>query len=148
MPISSNGYVVVVVIVVVVVLALIVVVVVASKVMENYLNEYNRHATSKTSLDLVIFALVIEHISRIVRIIKQPNGHALLIGIGGTGRTSATKLAAFIADMQMFQIEITKKYKLAEVCLSAICFMGLLMCLFVDWSLFLLEVETGSEKSA
>ncbi len=84
------------------------------RVIENYLNEYNRQATSKTSLDIVIFALVIEHVSRIVRIIKQPNGHAMLIGIGGTGRTCVTKMATFMADMQLFQIEITKKYKLPE----------------------------------
>lgn len=82
------------------------------QVIENYLNDYN--LSSKTQMDLVIFGFVIEHISRISRILKQPNGHALLIGIGGTGRTSATKLATFIADYEYFQIEMSKNYSMND----------------------------------
>jgi hypothetical protein len=63
-------------------------------------------------MDLVIFGFVIAHVSRISRILKQPSGNGLLIGIGGTGRSSVTKLAAFIADFELFQIEVSKKYRL------------------------------------
>jgi dynein heavy chain len=65
-------------------------------------------------MDLVIFGFVIEHVSRINRILKQPSGHALLIGIGGTGRTSAAKIATYIADYELFQIEMSKKYTFIE----------------------------------
>lgn len=76
---------------------------------ENYLSDYN--ITCKVPMDLVIFGFLIEHVSRISRILKQQsNGHGLLIGIGGTGRSSATKLATFIADFELFQIEVSKKY--------------------------------------
>nr|CAD7455963.1 unnamed protein product [Timema tahoe] len=81
--------------------------------LEKQLEEYNV-SPGVIPMNLVLFNDVIQHISRIVRVISQPRGNMLLVGIGGSGRQSVSRLAAYLCEYTVFQIEVTKNYRLQE----------------------------------
>jgi dynein heavy chain len=65
-------------------------------------------------MPLVMFLDACEHCARISRVLSQPNGNVLLLGVGGSGRQSLTRLSSYMCDNECFQIEVAKGYGNAE----------------------------------
>jgi dynein heavy chain, axonemal len=81
---------------------------------EMYMGRYN-DAKPPSPLNLVLFDDALRHMLRISRIIETPRGSALLVGVGGSGKQSLTRLAAYVGRHKIFQITLTKSYNLQSL---------------------------------
>lgn len=83
-----------------------------SQSLESALQEYNE---SNTIMELVLFQAAMEHTSRIARIISNPKGNAMLIGVGGSGKQSLTRLASAICGYETKQLSVTSNFKVDDL---------------------------------
>ncbi|KAL7403678.1 hypothetical protein ABVT39_003711 [Epinephelus coioides] len=77
-------------------------------VLQDYLDDYNMTFSKETKL--IFFQDAVEHVSRISRMIRQERGNALLVGVGGTGKQSLTRLASHMCGYRCFEIELSRGY--------------------------------------
>ena len=83
-----------------------------NKALESFLADYNEN---NAELPLVLFEMAMNHVVRIARIIANPKGNAFLIGVGGSGKQSLTRLASWICGYEVFQIQVTRLYSAADL---------------------------------
>ncbi|KAJ7345633.1 hypothetical protein JRQ81_001583, partial [Phrynocephalus forsythii] len=83
-----------------------------TRILTEALERYNElHA----AMNLVLFEDAIQHVCRINRILEAPYGNALLIGVGGSGKQSLCRLAAFLSSLEVMQIAVRKSYGIHDL---------------------------------
>eukprot|EP00112_Aurelia_sp_Birch-Aquarium-sp1_P013630 Seg2899.2 transcript_id=Seg2899.2/GoldUCD/mRNA.D3Y31 product="Cytoplasmic dynein 1 heavy chain 1" protein_id=Seg2899.2/GoldUCD/D3Y31 len=63
---------------------------------------------------LVLFDEVLDHVLRIDRIFRQPQGHLLLIGVSGAGKTTLSRFVAWMNGLSVVQVKVHRKYTGAD----------------------------------
>ncbi|SMQ54365.1 unnamed protein product [Zymoseptoria tritici ST99CH_3D7] len=59
---------------------------------------------------LILFNDVLDHVLRIDRVFRQPQGHLILIGVSGSGKTTLSRFVAWMNGLAVFQIKVHGKY--------------------------------------
>lgn len=63
---------------------------------------------------LVFFDDAILHICRLVRVLRQPSGNMMLVGVGGTGKRTSAKAASMLAGYEITEPKLTNRYTRTE----------------------------------
>ena len=63
---------------------------------------------------IILFNDVLEHVLRIDRVFRQPQGHLILIGVSGSGKTTLSRFVAWMNGLKVFQIKVHRKYSGAD----------------------------------
>ncbi|CAK9103509.1 Dynein alpha chain [Durusdinium trenchii] len=83
-----------------------------SQILHEAMADYD---STYAAMDLVLFEDAMKHVARICRIISSPSGHPLLVGVGGSGRQSLSRLSAFVCQHMTYMIVITSSYSLPDL---------------------------------
>ncbi|KAE9095636.1 Dynein heavy chain 6, axonemal [Phytophthora fragariae] len=83
------------------------------------------NSTYRPPLNLVLFEDAMVHTAATARILVQPRGHAMLLGMGGCGKRSLARLAAFMTGYRCFEIEMKKDYNIEDFREDLKCMMKL-----------------------
>ncbi|ODV62102.1 dynein heavy chain [Ascoidea rubescens DSM 1968] len=63
---------------------------------------------------LVLYDELLDHILRIDRVLRQPQGHLILVGPSGSGKTTLSRFVSWINGLKIVQLNVSRKYSLRD----------------------------------
>ena len=74
-----------------------------STLMYDYLGSYN-DSLGTQKMNLILFEDAVFYINKIAKVLSSERGNLMNVGVGGSGRKSLTRLAAFMCDYEVASI--------------------------------------------
>ncbi|KAG7660522.1 DYN1 [[Candida] subhashii] len=68
----------------------------------------------ETEVDLVLHEDMLDHALRIDRVLRQPQGHMLLVGPSTSGRSTLSKFVAWINGLKIEQLHVKRNYTVED----------------------------------
>ena len=68
----------------------------------------------EVDVPLILYDDALDHVLRIDRVFRQPQGHVILIGVSGSGKTTLSRFVAWMNGLKVFQIKVHGKYSSSD----------------------------------
>ncbi|KAK6461715.1 hypothetical protein DFJ63DRAFT_288581 [Scheffersomyces coipomensis] len=65
-------------------------------------------------VDLVLHEDLLDHCLRIDRVLRQPQGHMILVGPSASGKSTLTKFVAWMNGLKLITLNVNRNYQLAD----------------------------------
>ena len=66
-------------------------------------------------MHLIFFAQCASHVCRVARLIQWEAGNVMMVGVGGSGKQSVVRMAAFLRGYEVEQLSVTSSYSLLDL---------------------------------
>lgn len=86
----------------------------------------------QSELDILLFSEVLDHISRVDRVLTQPGGSLLMGGRSGVGRRTAVSLVAFMHQITLYTPNVSRHFGVKQFKndLKNVCFNQHIHCIY------------------
>ena len=66
-------------------------------------------------MHLIFFAQCASHVCRVARLLQWEGGNVSMVGVGGSGKQSVVRLAAYLRGFEVVQLPTMSSYSLADL---------------------------------
>lgn len=75
---------------------------------------FNVFNQEESNVGIVLYEALLDHALRIDRVLKNPQGHLVLVGPSGSGKTTLTKFVSWMNGIRAVQLNLPQSFTLAD----------------------------------
>ncbi|KAG0688549.1 hypothetical protein C6P40_000845 [Pichia californica] len=85
------------------------------EILRKFVSErFNVFSEEESNVNIVLYEDLLDHALRIDRVLKNAQGHMILIGPSGSGKTTLAKFVSWMNGINVFQLNVSKNFSMAD----------------------------------